>query len=155
MGTLQLTLSQLGQIFRHLESTYPEEGCGLLVGSASSERTVVREVREAGNSWTPEMAEWLGQGADPTASRRNRFSIAPEVMFQVQKAARHRHLSIVGIYHSHPDAPAIPSEFDRSIAWPHYSYAIASVQQGKAVDIRSWKLDGNQQFQPEKILKGD
>jgi proteasome lid subunit RPN8/RPN11 len=71
---------------------------------------------------------------------------------RVQKQARDRELDIIGIYHSHPDHPAIPSEFDRAIAWHHYSYIIISVQQGIASDLRSWTLDPHHQFQPEDMI---
>ncbi|MEW6498957.1 MAG: M67 family metallopeptidase, partial [Cyanobacteriota bacterium] len=84
-------------------------------------------------------------------SRRHRFSIAPQVMLKAQKDARDRNLNIIGIYHSHTDHPAIPSEFDRAIAWSQYSYVIVSVQQGSACDFKSWSLDEEHKFQPEKI----
>jgi proteasome lid subunit RPN8/RPN11 len=82
-------------------------------------------------------------------------------MLKAQKDARDseallrsadRNLDIIGIYHSHPDHPAVPSEFDRAIAWSQYSYIIVSVQQGKACDLKSWSLDDDHQFQPEEIL---
>jgi proteasome lid subunit RPN8/RPN11 len=73
-------------------------------------------------------------------------------MLKAQKDARDRNLDIIGIYHSHPDHPAVPSEFDRAIAWQRYSYVIVSVQQGKTCDLQSWSLDDNCQFQSEEIL---
>jgi proteasome lid subunit RPN8/RPN11 len=73
-------------------------------------------------------------------------------MFEVQKEVRSRNLDIIGIFHSHPDNPARPSEFDRAIAWQSYSYIIVSVQQGKACDLKSWILDDDHQFQPEEIV---
>lgn len=73
-------------------------------------------------------------------------------MLKVQKEARDRQLDIIGIYHSHPDHPAIPSEFDRLCGWQAYSYIIVSVLQGKARDVLSWSLDDNHQFQPEEIV---
>ena len=94
----------------------------------------------------------FSRSANPKGSKRNRFSIDPQAMLQVQKAARARHLDIIGIYHSHPDNPAVPSEFDRAIAWSSYSYIIVSVEQGQATDLNSWTLDEDRQFQPEEIL---
>ena len=94
----------------------------------------------------------FSRSANPKGSKRNRFSIAPQVMLQMQKAARKRHLDVIGIYHSHPDNPAVPSEFDRAIAWSSYSYIIVSVEQGQATDLKSWTLDEDHQFQPEEIL---
>jgi proteasome lid subunit RPN8/RPN11 len=73
-------------------------------------------------------------------------------MLKAQKDARDRNLDIVGIFHSHPDHPAVPSEFDRAIAWQQYSYIIVSVQNGLARDLKSWSLDDDDQFQHEEIL---
>ena len=147
---ITITSEQVKQIQRHAEKIYPEECCGLLLGKIEGENNNVIEVRETENSWNPEEFEFLSL-TDRT--KRNNFTIAPEVVLQVQKEARDRNLSIIGIFHSHPDHSAIPSEFDRLIAWPEYSYIIVSVQAGKIVDIRCWKLDDNHQFQAEKIYK--
>jgi proteasome lid subunit RPN8/RPN11 len=70
---------------------------------------------------------------------------------QAQKQAREQNLHIIGFYHSHPDYPAIPSEFDRLYAWQEYSYIIVAVKNGKPTDINSWCLDETQQFQAEAI----
>jgi proteasome lid subunit RPN8/RPN11 len=72
-------------------------------------------------------------------------------MLHTQKAARNRNLNIIGIYHSHPDSPAIPSEWDRIYAWTEYSYVILSVQNTQASELQSWTLDDNHQFQSETI----
>jgi proteasome lid subunit RPN8/RPN11 len=139
----------------HAESTYPEECCGLLVGQRSGDIKTLIEVLPTENSWGGE-AEDTFQSSEGSAqrksSKRNRFSIAPIVMLKAQKDSRDRNLDIIGIFHSHPDYPAVPSEFDRAIAWQQYSYIIVSVQQGKACDLKSWTLDDDQQFQPEEIL---
>jgi proteasome lid subunit RPN8/RPN11 len=69
----------------------------------------------------------------------------------VQRDGRERNLDIIGIYHSHIDHPAVPSECDRRLAWSSYSYVIVSVVHGKASDLKSWCLDDQHQFQPEPI----
>ncbi|MEL4895555.1 M67 family metallopeptidase [Crocosphaera sp. Alani8] len=146
--------SQLQQIENHAERTYPEECCGLLLGIFEASYQRVIEVRETDNDWTPTMSEDLdnlGSSGNQPLSKKNRFSIAPSVLLQVQKEMRDRELNIIGIYHSHPDHPAIPSEFDREIAWSDYSYVIASLRQGKVSEIKSWTLKENRQFKPEKI----
>lgn len=143
---IRATLEQIQQIRAHAENTYPEECCGLLIGKIEGENKILIEVRATENSWNAEATEFLPVEA---GSKRNRFSIAPEVLLRVQKETRDRNLSIIGIYHSHPDHPAVPSEFDRAIAWQQYSYMIISLSQGRAVEIRSWFLDENRQFQPE------
>jgi proteasome lid subunit RPN8/RPN11 len=151
---LNLHFHHLQDIQTHAESTYPEECCGLLLGHLSGEARTLLEVLPTENSWDEETADDFQSidGLSPRkSSKRNRFSIAPPVMLKVQKEARDRNLNIIGIYHSHTDHPAVPSEFDRVIAWPQYSYIIISVRQGLACDLKSWSLDDNHQFQPEEI----
>ena len=152
---LKLQSDHLQAIQTHAETTYPEECCGLLLGHLKGDVKTLIEVLPTANSWGEEADEAfqsIESSAQGKSSKRNRFSIAPKVMLQVQKNARDRHLDIIGIFHSHPDHPAIPSEFDRAIAWPQYSYIIVSVRQGLACDLKSWNLDDNHQFQPEEIL---
>jgi proteasome lid subunit RPN8/RPN11 len=73
-------------------------------------------------------------------------------MLMAMREARNCSLEIIGIYHSHPDHPAVPSECDRQLAWPQYSYIIVSVAQGYAAESKSWILDDTHQFQPEPIV---
>jgi proteasome lid subunit RPN8/RPN11 len=139
----------------HAESTYPEECCGLLLGNLRGDVKTLVEVLPTQNSWGDDGVDdfqAIESSAQRKSSKCNRFSIAPKVMLQAQKDARDRNLDIIGIFHSHPDHSAVPSEFDRAIAWQQYSYIIVSVQQGKACDLKSWSLNDEQQFQPEEIL---
>ncbi|MCC5621316.1 Mov34/MPN/PAD-1 family protein, partial [Nostoc sp. CHAB 5715] len=94
-------------------------------------------------------AEFVGERT--AESKRRQYAIAPEVMLKTQREARNRSLNIIGIFHSHPDHPAIPSECDRLYAWQGYSYIIVSVQNGKAGELQSWSLDDTHQFQAEAI----
>lgn len=145
------------------QSRYPSECCGLLLGKISGDVKTLVEVLPTENSWDESTAEDFGEitgSAKLGTTRRERYSIAPETLLKVQKQARDRDLDIIGVYHSHPDHPAVPSEFDRAIAWEQYSYIIVSVSGVLAkhpgdigADLRSWCLDGDRQFQPEKILK--
>ena len=151
---LTLQSVHIQSIQTHAEKTYPEECCGLLLGEFKDDAKTVVEVVPTENSWDKESANVfpeINRSAQRKLSRRNRFSIAPQVMLKAQKDARDRNLNIIGIYHSHTDHPAIPSEFDRMIAWSQYSYVIVSVQQGSACDFKSWSLDEDNNFQPEKI----
>ncbi|MCV3212240.1 M67 family metallopeptidase [Plectonema radiosum NIES-515] len=132
--------SQQKQIIRsHAASTYPEECCGIMLGYLANESKTVVEVIPTENAWS---------GED---SKRRRYAIAPEIMLKVQTYARSCSLNIIGIYHSHPDNPATPSESDRVQAWQEYSYIIVSVPNGKALELKSWHLDDNHQFQEEAI----
>ncbi|MGB6299517.1 MAG: M67 family metallopeptidase [Rivularia sp. (in: cyanobacteria)] len=147
---IKLSTQNLQIIFNHAESTYPEECCGVMLGEKSSDKNVV-EVIPTQNAWNRESADDFACG-DASHSRKRRYTIAPREMLRLQKSSRDKNLHIIGIFHSHPDYPATPSEFDRNCAWQEYSYIIVSVQNGKAGDINSWVLDDNSVFGQEKIL---
>jgi len=153
---LKLTQQQQEQMYRHAQHTYPEECCGILFGTFQANReTIVTEVWETENAWEAESQRFEAvcpEAADDGLSKRNRFTIDPAVLLKAQKYARTHNLSIVGIYHSHPDHTTDPSEFDRAIAWDTYSYLIMSVQDGTVVDCCSWILDEQDQFQEEAIV---
>lgn len=152
--SLTLAADHLEAIKSHAERTYPHECCGLLIGNLTAEGRVVSDIWITENTWTADVAEELSDGLPASqlpASKAHRYWIAPEEMLAAMKDARQRNLEIVGIYHSHPDYPAVPSECDRRLAWSQYSYLIVSVLQGNAIDAQSWVLDENHQFQPEAI----
>ncbi|MBD2198670.1 MULTISPECIES: Mov34/MPN/PAD-1 family protein [Calothrix] len=146
---LRVLPQQVEIIRSHAESTYPDECCGIILGHGLSESRTVVEVIPTENAWNNTIDDFPGDRTQDTPRRR--YAIAPQVMLQAQRTARDRALNIIGIYHSHPDAPAIPSECDRLYAWPEYSYIIVSVLKGKAETLQSWSLDDNHQFQPEAI----
>ena len=146
---LKLSGCHLQQIISHAHQCYPEECCGLLIGHLKKTEKLVREVFHTPNSWGEDFA---GRIFSQDGSKRDRFAIAPAQLLHAQKTARTQNLSIVGVYHSHPNTTAIPSEFDRAIAWPEYSYLIISLQQSKATAL-CWQINEQQQFQPEEIIK--
>ncbi|BDI33198.1 hypothetical protein CCAX7_52490 [Capsulimonas corticalis] len=110
----------------HAQRDYPHECCGFLIGKPGAEGVAVHEVRAADNTRQD--------------SPRNRFEIDPGELMRVDKAARAAGLSVVGFYHSHPDAPASPSEFDREHAWQGYCYIIVSVLSGQPAEMNNWLL---------------
>ena len=123
---LQLTIQHDQAIRAHAAKDYPHECCGFLVGRANGETvTVVRTVPAANLR---------------DDSPRNRFEIDPGDLVKTDRAARADGLGVVGFYHSHPDAPAKPSEFDREHAWTGYCYVIVSVLAGQPQEMRNWKL---------------
>ncbi len=149
---LRLSTEHLCAIRTHAESTYPNECCGLLLGLTQDK--ILVEVMATENAWSAETSESFSSIhvlAD-VATKRSHYMIAPEVMLKAQREARDRQLDIIGIYHSHPDHQALPSEFDRVCAWNHYSYIIISVQQGKSTALKSWSLNDDHQFQLEEII---
>ncbi len=156
----------------HAERVYPEECCGLMLGTIAAQETAqdstiqaqaiqtqtiqkhLSELVPLDNDWTPDVlpADLASSVAsEANQSKQRRYWINPEDMLHVQKKARDRGLVIVGIYHSHPDHVAEPSECDRVLAWSTYAYTIVSVRQGKAVDVQNWALDSDHQFHSESI----
>ena len=87
-------------------------------------------------------------------ARRNRFLIGPMEMLRGERHARGLGLDVVGIYHSHPNAPAVPSGFDLEHAWPVYSYVIVSVTAEGAGALRSWELRGDRSGFDEERIEG-
>jgi proteasome lid subunit RPN8/RPN11 len=141
--TLWISAHLAEKIRAHGAETYPHECCGALLG-LDSEAMDTNSVREV-------------LGLFPLVNRRddsprNRFSVTAEDVLQADKAAQAQKLEVVGWYHSHPDHPARPSQYDRDHAWPWYSYIIVSVQDGAPQDMTSWRLnDDRQEFSPEGI----
>jgi proteasome lid subunit RPN8/RPN11 len=149
--TLWISRQLAEKIRAHGTETYPHECCGALLGRDAG---VVERSDPAKYPVAPER-EILG--LYPLVNRRddsprNRFSVTSEDVMAAEKAARERGMDVVGWYHSHPDHPARPSQFDRDHAWPWYSYIIVSVQNGAAQEMTSWRLnDDRQEFSPEGI----
>ena len=135
---LQLTTLHDQDIRAHAAKDYPHECCGFLVGRTDGEAVTVTRTVPAANTRDD--------------SPRNRFEIDPGEMVRTDRAARADGLSVVGFYHSHPDAPAQPSEFDREHAWPGYCYVIVSVRQGQPQEMRSWRLaEDHSHFEEDEI----
>ena len=123
------------QINAHVEKAYPEEGAGFLIG----EEGQVREIIALSN-------------AREDGARLNRFLFTPEDYLQAELQAEGRGLSLIGVFHSHPDCPNVPSDYDREWAQPFFSYIIPRVDQGKAVNSRSWRLlDDRSKYEEEEI----
>jgi len=166
--TLQLSVAHWQQLRHHAEGTYPEECCGLLLGTRlpGSVEVIVSEVWPVKNAWHDALmgsGEWVepqsfedqnaavstntqrrGQGWH---DRGDRYWIDPRDMLAAQRYGRDRQLNVVGVYHSHPDHAAAPSECDRTLAWAEYVYLILSVRQGTVADGLAWMLDAQHQFQ--------
>lgn len=133
-------------IRRHGAETFPHECCGALLG------------RDISNEFGQEQREV--SALFPLINRRddsprNRFAVTAEDVRDAEKAGRQQNLDVVGWYHSHPDHPARPSQFDRDHAWPWYSYIIVSVMAGLPAEMTSWRLnDDRQDYSPEAIQIG-
>ena len=142
------------KIRQHGAETYPHECCGALLGRDG----VDRDSTTAGGVQLP-MREILA--LFPLVNRRddsphNRFSVTAEDVRDAEKAAQEKKLDVVGWYHSHPDHPARPSQYDREHAWPWYSYVIVSVAGGKPEEMTSWRLsDDRSDYASEEIAIRD
>jgi len=150
---LLLSFEHLQAMQAHAESTYPEECCGLLLGQLAADDVVVMAVRATTNDWDAQVADDMTEAHTLTKARR--YWIDPAALLAGMCDAREHGWDVVGIYHSHPDYPAVPSECDRRMAWQQYSYLILAVEQGIAKAYKSWKLDEHHQFRPENVCTTD
>jgi proteasome lid subunit RPN8/RPN11 len=136
---MNLSRRVLKKVSSHAESTYPEECCGLLVALASN--TTVTEAVPMKNS---------------AESKTNRYFLDPMKFIRADQSISKRGKLVVGIYHSHPDHPAAPSEYDREHAIPNMFYLILSVSKGKAKEAGAWILADDQTIfneEPVRLLK--
>ncbi len=135
MSQLSIPKELLRRIHQSGEEAYPEEGAGFLLGVEGRVADILA----------------LPNAREATA-RNNRYLITPEDYLRAEVTAEQRGLSLIGVFHSHPDHPNCPSEFDRDWAQPFFSYVITSVQSGKAEQSRSWRLaEDRSQFVEEEI----
>ncbi|MDQ6651348.1 MAG: M67 family metallopeptidase [Acidobacteriota bacterium] len=129
------------EIAAHGERDYPHECCGLLLGrfSADGAKFVV-ETYPISN-------------AREEDAKRNRFLIRPQELMRGERYAETKSWEVIGFYHSHPDHPAVPSQYDLDHAWPIYSYIVISVSGRVARDLRSWEMEPDRsRFSEEGVL---
>ena len=132
--TVLLPEAHLARIHYLLEGTFPNEGGGFLLGEASGTDVRIAEVSPIQNVFAEE-------------EQYHRYAMTPADWARMEDAADERGLSLVGYYHSHPDSPAIPSEYDRVHALPNFVYIIVSVMGGHTDHTRVWRLtDDRSQF---------
>jgi proteasome lid subunit RPN8/RPN11 len=133
---LVISKDLIARIEDHVEAAYPEEGAGFLLGADGE----VREVLPLPNAREDE-------------ARHNRYLITPEDYLKAELKADSLGLSLIGVFHSHPDCPNEPSEYDREWAQPFFSYLISRVDAGKAVSHRSWRLAEDRSLYEEESIK--
>ncbi len=162
---LRIALSALAVVQQHSRAGFPLEVCGFLVGYAEGDERIIREAWPVRNAWEddPEARTRLfaereiGGGAEAadweSAGTERRFLVSPREIVECMKRARRSGMDLVGIYHTHPHHPAVPSEFDRDAAWPEWSYMILSLYAGQVRETRSWVLqDETAGFSEEEII---
>jgi proteasome lid subunit RPN8/RPN11 len=124
------------QLESWVEAGYPYETCGVLVGIQGKAQSYITRAVQTRNI--------------NSERAHDRYELSPDDFLAADAAAKADGLEIVGIWHSHPDHPARPSETDRVQAWHGWSYLIVSVLQGCAAELRSWRLV-NEAFEEESV----
>lgn len=137
---LKIDKNHLELIKAYGEEAFPYECCGFLLGKQMDGDKEVLSTLPAANS-------------GEVKERHHRFLITPEQFLQGEKFAKERNMDIIGFYHSHPNAEAIPSKFDLEHGWPWYSYVIVSVKNNEAQEVTSWVLEEDRtKFKEEEII---
>lgn len=134
---LLITEPALTTMQEHAEASYPNECCGFFYGRDEGDQREVTLARKVENA--------------KEGDQSNRFRINPRDYQKAEQYALENDLDLLGVYHSHPDHPAEPSEHDRKVAMPYFSYIIISVQNGEAVTTRSWQLNEERRFDEEAV----
>ena len=127
----------LQKILDHARASYPHECCGILLGKMTSPKRIMDAVK-----------------AENTNKERavDRYEMNPDELLRIEREARQAGLEVVGVYHSHPDHPSSPSEFDRQRGWPEYSYIIVAVKGGAETEARSWTfIEEDEPFGEEEL----
>ena len=116
---------------------FPFECCGFLFGNEENDYRSISLIMRVTNI--------------SKEDQRRRFSISATDYILAENYADENNLSLLGIYHSHPNYPAVPSETDRLSAQPYFSYVIISILNKKISHVRSWRLNDQNQFEEEII----
>lgn len=123
------------KINAHVEKAYPEEGAGFLLGVDGEAQEIIA---------LPNARE--------DEARHNRFLITPEDYLKAEMQAAGLSVDLIGVFHSHPDCPNVPSEYDREWAQPFFSYIITRVDEGMVASHRSWKLaEDRSKYEEEEL----
>ena len=134
---LMLEAGVADAIRAHGVETYPNECCGALYG------------RDGVVTATFALPNTTEEGP------RRRFLVRPQDYREAEKRATAMGADLLGFYHSHPDHPAEPSQYDLDHAWPNFAYVIVAVAQGAARDMTVWFLKEDRTSFDEGDLHGD
>jgi len=128
VNRLRIADDVLDAIRRHAAETYPDECCGALIGQSPSEEG------------TPSVHAVVPLANNTAEGPRRRFLVRPDDYRHAEARARSSGAQLLGFYHSHPDHPARPSQYDLDHAWPNFSYLIVAVERGRPGAVASWRL---------------
>lgn len=136
---IKIEKQALDLMIKDAEDTFPNECCGFFYGIENEEGTRLISIAQ--------IVENSKEG-----DQRRRFEISPFAYMKAENYALENNLTLLGVYHSHPQHPAIASEHDLAKAMPYFSYVILSVMDAKTVDIKSWRLlDSGEKFIEETV----
>lgn len=138
-AVLEITAGVLEEIHAHGESAYPEEGAGFMIGSLQDGTRRITHLLKLENTREAE-------------ARHNRYLLGPQDYLLSEQEADRLGLLVLGVFHSHPDHPNQPSEYDREWAMPWFSYIITSIQNGRAAGSRSWRLTEDRTRFEEEVI---
>ena len=140
--SLRIAAQLLAEIHGHAEQHYPEEGAGLILGSLNGDERSARSVLPVNNTFEAQQ-------------RGRRYLIDTQDILKAEDEAQRQGLSVVGVFHSHPDHPPTPSKFDVDRAVPWLIYLITAVRQGVAEQTRAWRLQEEHSEMVEEQLAID
>lgn len=126
MSTIILPPDRRRELEAFIAVGYPHETCGLLMGTVRDGRREVLRVAQSANLDTERSAD--------------RYRLDPGDFLREDQAARDAGHEILGVWHSHPDHPALPSRTDLDAAWEGWSYLIARVTRDGVTEMTSWRL---------------
>ena len=137
-----LTSELQARIKAQMEGTYPNEGGGFLLGTLNGDSVRIHDITQVDNVFESE-------------EQYHRYAMTPQDWMRLEDDADARGLTLVGYYHSHPNARAIPSVYDRDHALPNFVYIITQVNDGKAAEQRVWRLRTDRsQFDEQELVVG-
>lgn len=146
---LIVTESHITSMRQHAQAGYPEEVCGLLLGHKGKGENPDRQVEII----------WPASNLNRVRAQ-DRYELDPDTYLKASREARRTGLEIIGVYHSHPDHPCLPSETDRQRAvdvWgsgTSWSYVILEVILGTMTSWKSWILLA-ECFSEEPVVMGN
>jgi len=138
-----LSAAIASQIESEGAAAYPNECCGILVGTDGSGGRIVERIIPMKNTFDP-------------SEQYHRFTIDPLALARADEEAAAQGKAVVGFYHSHPDHPAQPSEYDRTHVppWSFYSHIIVAIEKRKPAAMTCWQMnEETEQFRPQEIVR--
>jgi proteasome lid subunit RPN8/RPN11 len=139
MATLHLSTGFRASLASWAQAAYPHESCGLLIGEGGSADHAIKQVTHAKNL--------------NLERAHDRYLLDSRDFLEADNTARAQGLEVLGVWHTHPDHPARPSETDRLAAWPDWSYVILEVTREGVREMRSWRLNEAQDAFDEEAIQ--